>query len=336
MVSAALFPILSKKFSRKTVFGGCLVFMLCGIGVFAIAGNNLALVLLAAVMFAFPQQMVFLVVLMIITDSVEYGQWKLGHRDESLSLSIRPLIDKFGGAVSNGVVGQIAILAGMTTGATASSITAAGRMNFKMMMFAVPAVMLMISIIIFMKKITLTEERHAQIVAELEKTWGKDLGISVKNTSSDEKVSVKAPVSGNLIELSEVNDDVFSKGQAGLGFAGRVYAPFDATVRQVFSTRHAVGIVADNGMALLIHVGLGTVALKGTGFVTYVEEGQRISQGDEILEFWDDTIRKAGLDDTVIVTVTNSDKFEDFTLKQKSGAEIKAMDDAMELRVKKG
>ena len=89
-------------------------------------------------------------------------------------------------------------------------------------------------------------------------------------------------------------------------------------------------------MALLIHVGLGTVALKGTGFVTYVEEGQRISQGDEILEFWDDTIRKAGLDDTVIVTVTNSDKFEDFTLKQKSGAEIKAMDDAMELRVKKG
>ena len=192
-----------------------------------------------------------------------------------------------------------------------------------------------------MKKITLTEERHAQIVAELEKTWGKDLGISVKNTSSDEKFSVKAPVSGNLIELSEVNDDVFSKGQAGLGFAirpndGRVYAPFDATVRQVFSTRHAVGIVADNGMALLIHVGLGTVALKGTGFVTYVEEGQRISQGDEILEFWDDTIRKAGLDDTVIVTVTNSDNFEDFTLKQKSGAEIKAMDDAMELRVKKG
>ena len=149
-------------------------------------------------------------------------------------------------------------------------------MNFKMMMFAVPAVMLTISIIIFMKKITLTEERHAQIVAELEKTWGKDLGVSVKNTSSDEKFSVKAPVSGNLIELSEVNDDVFSKGQAGLGFAirpndGRVYAPFDATVRQVFSTRHAVGIVADNGMALLIHVGLGTVALKGTGFVTYVE-----------------------------------------------------------------
>uniref|UniRef100_UPI002FE0B45C PTS sugar transporter subunit IIA n=1 Tax=Ligilactobacillus sp. TaxID=2767921 RepID=UPI002FE0B45C len=244
------------------------------------------------------------------------------------------------GAVSNGVVGQIAILAGMTTGATASSITAAGRMHFKLMMFAVPAVMLVIAIIIFMKKITLTEERHAQIVAELERTWGKDLGVSGKAASTEEKITVKAPVSGTLIELSEVNDDVFSKGQAGSGFAirpddGRVYAPFDATVRQVFSTRHAVGIVADNGMALLIHVGLGTVALKGTGFVTYIEEGQKIRQGDEILEFWDESIRKAGLDDTVIVTVTNSGQFEDFRLKEESGSEIKAMDDIMELKLKK-
>ena len=324
MVSAALFPILSKKFSRKTVFGGCLVFMLCGIGVFAFAGNNLALVLLAAVMFAFPQQMVFLVVLMIITDSVEYGQWKLGHRDESLSLSIRPLIDKFGGAVSNGVVGQIAILAGMTTGATASSIT---------------AVMLTISIIIFMKKITLTEDRHAQIVAELEKTWGKDLGIKKQNDSSEAEITVKTPVSGTLLELDSVNDEIFAKGEAGSGFAikpsdGRIYAPFDATVRQVFSTRHALGIVADNGMALLIHVGIGTVALKGTGFVTYVEEGQKIKQGDEILEFWDETIKKAGLDDTVIVTVTNSDSFEDFRLKAEAGSEIKALDDAMEIKMK--
>lgn len=98
---------------------------------FSVAGSNLALVLLAASIFGFPQQMVFLIVLMVITDSVEYGQLKLGHRDESLALSVRPLIDKFGGAVSNGVVSQIAIMAGMTTGATAASITAAGKMNFK-------------------------------------------------------------------------------------------------------------------------------------------------------------------------------------------------------------
>ena len=241
--------------------------------------------------------------------------------------------------MSNGVVGQIAILAGMTTGATASSITAAGRMNFKLMMFAVPAVMMTISIIIFMKKITLTEERHAQIVADLEKTWGKDLGIKKQNDSSKAEITVKAPVSGTLMELDSVNDEIFAKGEAGSGFAikpsdGRIYAPFDATVRQVFSTRHALGIVADNGMALLIHVGIGTVALKGTGFVTYVEEGQKIKQGDEILEFWDETIKKAGLDDTVIVTVTNSDSFEDFSLKAEAGSEIKALDDAMKIKVK--
>ena len=116
---------------------------------------------------------------MIITDSVEYGQWKLGHRDESLALSVRPLVDKFGGAISNGVVGQIAVLAGMTTGATASSITASDRFTFKIMMFAIPAVMMLIGMFIFAKKITLTEERHAQIVAELEKLGVINLAVKV-------------------------------------------------------------------------------------------------------------------------------------------------------------
>ena len=115
--------------SRKALFTSCLVVMLCGMGLFAFAGSNLGLVLLAASVFGFPQQMVFLIVLMVITDSVEYGQLKLGHRDESPALSVRPLIDKFGGAVSNGVVGQIAIMAGMTTGATAASISL-GTTNF--------------------------------------------------------------------------------------------------------------------------------------------------------------------------------------------------------------
>src|SRR5699024_11979624 len=105
-----------KRMSRKQFFTCCLVVMLCAMGIFAFAGSNLPLVLLAASLFGFPQQMVFLIVLMIITDSVEYGQLKLGHRDESLALSVRPLIDKFGGAVSNGVVGQFVIIVCLTDG----------------------------------------------------------------------------------------------------------------------------------------------------------------------------------------------------------------------------
>lgn len=338
IIATSLFPILSKKLSRKALFTSCLVVMLCGMGLFAVAGSNLPLVLIAASVFGFPQQMVFLIVLMVITDSVEYGQLKLGHRDESLALSVRPLIDKFGGAVSNGVVGQIAIMAGMTTGATASSITASGKMNFKIMMFAVPAVMLVIAIIIFASKVILSEKKHAEIVAELEKTWGKKFDKSGENTV-DGDVLIPTPISGKLMNLSEVNDRTFSSGSVGRGFAikpsdGKVLAPFDATVRQVFTTRHAVGLVGDNGVVLLIHIGLGTVKLKGTGFVSYVEQGQRVKKGQELIEFWDPTIKKAGLDDTVIVIVTNSDKFSDFEMTVKDGQTVQAEDNVLELKVK--
>lgn len=338
IIATSLFPILSKRMSRKALFTSCLVVMLCGMGLFAFAGSNLGLVLLAASVFGFPQQMVFLIVLMVITDSVEYGQLKLGHRDESLALSVRPLIDKFGGAVSNGVVGQIAIMSGMTTGATAASITAAGKLHFKLMMFAVPAVMLVIAIIIFASKVILSEKKHAEIVAELEKTWGKKFAKS-NDTDVDSDVVIPTPISGKLMNLREVNDQTFSSGSVGQGFAikpsdGRVLAPFDATVRQVFTTRHAVGLVGDNGMVLLIHIGLGTVKLKGTGFVSYVEEGQKVKKGQELIEFWDPTIKKAGLDDTVIVVVTNSNEFTDINLTAKAGQEVQAEDNVLELKAK--
>lgn len=339
IISTSLFPLLSKKMSRKALFTSCLAVMLCGMGLFAVAGSNLPLVLLAASIFGFPQPMVFLIVLMVITDSVEYGQLKLGHRDESLALSVRPLIDKFGGAVSNGVVGQIAIMAGMTTGATASSITAAGKLNFKIMMFAVPAVMLVIAILIFASKVILSEKKHAEIVAELEKTWGKKFDKDSDN-DVDSDVLIATPISGELINLNQVNDKTFSSGSVGQGFAikpsdGKVLAPFDATVRQVFTTRHAVGLVGDNGVVLLIHIGLGTVELKGTGFVSYVEQGQRVKKGQELIEFWDPTIKKAGLDDTVIVIVTNSDKFADIDLVAKASQAVQAEDNILELKVKK-
>lgn len=337
IIGTSLFPFFSRHLSRKALFTSLLVFMLCGIALFTVAGDNLVLVLIAASMFGFPQPMVFLIVLMVITDSVEYGQLKLGHRDESLALSVRPLLDKFGGAVANGVVGQVAILAGMTTGATASSITATGRMNFKVMMFAVPAVLLVIAIIVFAKKVILSEEKHAEIVAELEKTWGKHIKDDNQDTKS---VAVPTPVTGQLMNLADVNDDTFSSGAAGDGFAvkptdGRVLAPFDAEVKQVFTTRHAIGLLSDDGVALLIHIGIGTVKLKGTGFVSYVEEGQRVKKGQEILEFWDPVIKKAGLDDTVIVTVTNTEKLGPINLTAAPGTTVHAGDDVLRVELQK-
>lgn len=155
------------------------------------------------------------------------------------------------------------------------------------MIFGIPAVMLLISVFIFRAKVILSEQKHAEIVDQLEKTWGK----KIKNaTPVSNEINVVSPITGKLIKLRDVKDDTFSSGAVGQGFAikpedGRVLAPFDATVRRVFTTRHAVGLVGDNGVALLIHIGIGTVKLKGTGFVSYVEQGQKVKKGDELIEF---------------------------------------------------
>ncbi|MFC6181238.1 glycoside-pentoside-hexuronide (GPH):cation symporter [Lactiplantibacillus daowaiensis] len=308
LASVSLFPKLVDKVNRRNLFAICIGIMLGGVALFTVAGKSLVLVLIAAEMFQVPQAVIFLVVLMIISDCVEYGQWKLGHRDESLTLSIRPLLDKLGGAVSNGIVGQIAVVAGMTTGATAASITAHGQLMFKLMMFALPAILIVIALIIFWRKSTLTEQQHLAIVSELEQTWGQTV---TAEPDTLEPVTLTAPISGTMVDLATVNDATFASGAAGAGIAiqptdGQVFAPFNATVKQVFATRHAIGIVGDNGVALLIHIGIDTVKLRGTGFVAYVTAGQHVAKGTKLIEFWQPTIKQAGLDDVVLITVTNT------------------------------
>jgi len=118
-----------------------------------------------------PQPLIFLVVLMTITDSVEYGQLKLGHRDEAVCLCVRPLIDKLAGAVTSGIIGMTAIWVGMTGNATAADITAPDLLKFQIIMFAAPIVLLILATFIYRAKVTLTESEHARIVEELEERW---------------------------------------------------------------------------------------------------------------------------------------------------------------------
>ncbi|MDT6981322.1 glycoside-pentoside-hexuronide (GPH):cation symporter [Levilactobacillus zymae] len=185
VLSVSIYPLLERLIRRKAIYIAGIAFMLIGYVIFLFAGQNLALVLVAVSCYFFPYPLIFLATLMTITDSVEYGQLVNGTRNESVTLSIRPLIDKLAGAASNGVVGLVAVAVGMTGNAKPSDISAAGIFKFNTFMFYIPIVLLIIAAVIFFFKVTLTEAKHAEIVKELRKRLEKQDAATPKSTLTD-------------------------------------------------------------------------------------------------------------------------------------------------------
>ena len=125
-----------------------------------------------------------------------------------------------------------------------------------------------------------------------------------------------SPLEGTAIPLSQVNDvtfasEVLGKGMAVLPAKGQVVAPCDATVETVFDTKHAIGMRTDNGVELLVHIGLNTVELGGKYYTTHVQEGEQVKKGQLLVSFDMDKIKEAGYDLTTPLIVTNSDDFRD-------------------------
>lgn len=171
LLAVAAFPVFTKKFSRRKLFFAAIAVMVAALLIYAMSGTDAYMALLGAGLFALPQPLIFLVVLMTITDSVEYGQLKLGHRDEAVCLCVRPLVDKFAGAVSSGIIGLVAIWIGMTGGASSAGITPENLFHFQLVMFAAPIALMVIATFLYRAKVTMTEAEHVRIVAKLEETW---------------------------------------------------------------------------------------------------------------------------------------------------------------------
>lgn len=144
----------------------------------------------------------------------------------------------------------------------------------------------------------------------------EEAGSTASAGSATKGGSVAAPVSGEVKELSEVEDEAFSSGALGQGFAivpseGKVYAPVDGTVSTFFPTGHAIGLLSDGGTEVLIHVGMDTVKLNGNGFTPKVEQGAKVKKGDLLLEFDIDYIKSQGYSTVTPVIITNSDDYTD-------------------------
>lgn len=141
-------------------------------------------------------------------------------------------------------------------------------------------------------------------------TAGNEAAAGKAEAGDNEAVSVSAPLAGKVIPLGEVADAAFSSGALGQGAAivpaeGKLYAPMDGVVAAFFPTGHAVGIQSDDGVEILIHVGMDTVSLDGKGFDKKVNQGDHVKKGDLLLEFDLHTIEEAGLSAITPVIVTN-------------------------------
>lgn len=130
-----------------------------------------------------------------------------------------------------------------------------------------------------------------------------------------EGVHLSSPTNGKIIDLISVKDETFSSGMLGDGFAvipidNMVVSPVKGKIMTVFPTKHAIGIISDEGAEILIHVGIDTVNLNGKDFETFVQVGDYVEVGDQLLRFDNEEIKKAGYDTTVILVVTNSSEFK--------------------------
>ena len=141
-----------------------------------------------------------------------------------------------------------------------------------------------------------------------------------QETAAVEAKEIESPLTGTIIPLNEVHDEVFASEMMGKGCAiipeeGKVYAPFDGKVVGLLDSHHAVGMESTDGVEVLIHVGMDTVKLNGRCFTIHVEEGEQVKKGQLLLEFDIPGIKEAGYEVTTPVIITNSDEFHDVQMK---------------------
>lgn len=166
---------------------------------------------------------------------------------------------------------------------------------------------LLAAVVVILIVFFLLSKKKKNIPAAIE---SKDVPVN----SPDSVRQLYAPVRGKVIPLSQVPDEAFSSEMMGKGVAidpveGAVFAPCDGTISTFFPTGHAIGIVANDGAEILIHVGMDTVGLNGKGFTPKAKEGDKVTKGQLLLNFDLDYIKSQNLPVITPMIVTNSDDY---------------------------
>ena len=164
-----VYPAVSRRFNRKQLYTLATVLVLAGYAIFFFAEISIILVALGAVLVFVGQAFIQTLMLMFLADTVEYGQWKLGKRNESITFSVQPLINKIGGALSTAVVSLTLIISGIKIdGGTVDAIDTAGKLMVKGSMFAMPLIAIVAGYIIYLKKYKISETFYKEILHDLD------------------------------------------------------------------------------------------------------------------------------------------------------------------------
>ena len=137
--------------------------------------------------------------------------------------------------------------------------------------------------------------------------------------SKEKDVELYNPVDGEVIPIEDVSDPVFSQKMMGDGYGieptnGEIYSPIKGEVVSVFPTKHALGLKTDNGIEVLVHIGIDTVELDGSPFEVFVSEGDKVTKDTLLANVDLEALKELEKSDTVIIVFTNMDDVDDFTI----------------------
>lgn len=165
----SVYPMVAKHMTRRQLYTMGTVFVLIGYAIFFFAEISIILIALGAVLVFVGQAFIQTLMLMFLADTVEYGYWKLGKKNESITFSVQPLINKIGGAIATGIVSLTLIISGIKVdGGTVDAIDSEGKFIIKLAMFAIPLVMIVIGYIVYLKKYKISEEFYSKILGDIE------------------------------------------------------------------------------------------------------------------------------------------------------------------------
>jgi sugar (glycoside-pentoside-hexuronide) transporter len=168
ITALAIFPLFSKRFDRKTLFTAAIVLISAGYIIFFFGPvNTMTFIGIGGTLIFIGQSFVQLLMLMFLADSVDYGHWKLGKRNDSITFSLQPLINKMGGAIAGGIVSAVIIVSGIKEADSAAEVTKSGLLMMKLAMLIFPLVCIAASYFICRLKYKIDSRFYAQILSDL-------------------------------------------------------------------------------------------------------------------------------------------------------------------------